>query len=385
MSDLHARDTALGATVVGVPQAGAATTKRPGTTSAFVRSTVLPPARQVPTPAAERFAPLEPLGMGGMGEVVLVDDRDIERKVAIKRLRADRASEPALQRFAEEVRIIGQLEHPNITPVHDVGVDEGGQHYFVMKYVQGETLESVIDKLRAGDEATVRRFGYDERVELFLAVLNAIAYAHANGVIHRDIKPSNIMVGPYGEVTLMDWGLARRKETPETTPAGALQGTPLYMSPEQARGDHARVDERSDIFSLCLVFYELMTLHHPLADKQSVAEIIAQLTSEGLDAKRAKKAFLDSGAPCEYGYALEYGLQFDPGHRYGSVRELIEAVQRARAGRFAVQCHITFSKRVFEETARFIDRHPRVYSVIFAGVIAGAGYGLWRLAAHLLG
>src|SRR5262249_11155374 len=161
------------------------------------------------------------------------------------------------------------------------------------------------------------------------------------------------------------WGLARRKETPETAPAGSLQGTPLYMSPEQARGDHARVDERSDIFSLCLVFYELMTLQHPLADKKSVAEIIAQLSSEGLDAKRAKVAFLDSGAPCEYGYALEHGLQLDREQRYGSVRELIEAVHRARAGRFAVQCHITFSKRMFEEMARFIDRHPRVYSAMF--------------------
>ncbi|MBK6534374.1 MAG: serine/threonine protein kinase [Deltaproteobacteria bacterium] len=129
--------------------------------------------------------------------------------MAIKRLRPEHANTSALLRFAQEVRTIGSLEHPNIVPVHDVGIDEEGKHYFVMKYVEGETLESVIEKLQAHDPATERRFPIEARAQLFLGILRAVQYAHARGIIHRDIKPANIMVGPYGEVMLMDWGLAR--------------------------------------------------------------------------------------------------------------------------------------------------------------------------------
>jgi serine/threonine protein kinase len=115
----------------------------------------------------------------------------------------------ASSRFADEVRAVGQLEHPNIVPVHDVGIDETGQHYLVMKYVQGETLESIIEHLAAGDPSYVARFPQEHRARIFLSILQALRYAHGRGIIHRDIKPANIMVGPHGEVTVMDWGLAK--------------------------------------------------------------------------------------------------------------------------------------------------------------------------------
>jgi serine/threonine-protein kinase len=157
-----------------------------------------------------RYEPIKALGEGGMGEVVLVQDQDIQRKVAVKKLKDESKSPAALLRFAEEVQVIGALEHPGIVPVHDVGIDESGQHYLVMKYVEGETLETVIEKLKAGSAEHVRRFSYEYRSKIFMKLLEAIRYAHSHAIVHRDIKPANIMVGPFGEVTIMDWGIAKR-------------------------------------------------------------------------------------------------------------------------------------------------------------------------------
>ena len=178
----------------------------------IVRSTpkVKPSERQ-------RFEELGLLGEGGMGEVVLAMDHDIARQVSLKRL-PENCDLGRVLRFAEEIRTVGQLEHPNIVPVHDVGVDSAGRYYFVMKHLRGETLESIIARLKAGDAAAHARFTMEVRIQIFLSVLNAMAYAHQQGFIHRDLKPANIMVGPYGEVTVMDWGLAKRIRGAEQTP-----------------------------------------------------------------------------------------------------------------------------------------------------------------------
>jgi serine/threonine-protein kinase len=337
----------------------------------FARTTVLPRDRPTAAPDKPRFQPLDRLGEGGLGEVVLVEDQDIERKVAIKRLRPEwRDDTASVRRFAEEVRIIGQLEHPNITPVHDVGVDEEGRHYFVMKYVEGETLKTVIERLRAGDPEYRRRFTYDVRVELFLGMLNAVAYAHARGVVHRDIKPANIMIGPFGEVTVMDWGIAKRLEEPAAearceTQDGQLLGTPMYMSPEQAGGEHATLDARSDVFSLSLVFFELMTLEHPLADKKTVPQVIAQLVSHGID-RNCKVAFVRSGAPVEYGDLVQRGLAHDRNRRFPSVKALADEVHRVRSGQFPITCHVTLGRRAASLAGAFVVRYPRLYTLLFA-------------------
>src|SRR5581483_3674404 len=175
-------------------------------------------------------------------------------------------------RFVQEVRIVGSLEHPNVVPVHDVGLDEHGRYFFVMKYVDGESLEKVIEKLQNGDPATHREWTIERRVEVFVALLRALEYAHSNGVIHRDIKTANVMVGKYGEVWLMDWGIAKRIDQAEqkytdepsdssaavqirTTRHGALIGTPAYMAPEQARSDLEKVDTRSDLYAATVMFH----------------------------------------------------------------------------------------------------------------------------------
>jgi len=171
-----------------------------------------------------RFEPVRVIGKGGLGEVTLARDHDIDRPVAIKRLIGG-SSDEQVMRFAHEVRTCGQLEHPNITPVYDVGVDDAGQHYFVMRYVEGQTLEMLIAQLASGDHDLLCEYTFERRVELFIGVLHALQYAHAKGIIHRDIKPANIMIGPYGEVMLMDWGIA--KQTGAPPPETPIRRTPI--------------------------------------------------------------------------------------------------------------------------------------------------------------
>ncbi len=372
-------------------------------TGAFLRASVLPPSGALAAPSADaaaRFRSLQPLGVGGIGEVVLVEDRDIDRRVAIKRLRPEQRSVPALARFAEEVRIIGQLEHPNITPVHDVGVDDHGQHYFVMKYVEGQTMEAIIKQLRAGDAETARRFSPEHRVEVFIGVLNAVHYAHSRGVIHRDIKPSNIMIGPFGEVTLMDWGIAKRTGGGDgvddaragsdgggdprlRTHAGAVVGTPLYMAPEQAAGDNERVDQRADIYSLSLTFLEWMTLRHPLADVARIDDVLAAQRRGAIEPRAVRQAF-EGVAPVEYGNAIARGLDPDPARRFQSVAEMLDELRRLQAGEIPVRCHITFTKRATRELVHFADRRPGLYTMLFFAVLLGVVAGLGALAVHLV-
>jgi serine/threonine-protein kinase len=348
-----------------------------------------------------RFERLKALGEGGIGEVALAHDHDISRRVAMKRLRSDRRESHHLVRFAEEVRIVGQLEHPGIVPVHDVGIDEDGQHYLVMKYVEGETLEDVIEKLRAGDPEYLARFSYTYRTQIFASILEAISYAHDKGIIHRDLKPANIMIGPHGEVTVMDWGIAkhvgdREEASPEAqslastvqdrliqTQEGALIGTPLYMSPEQAAGRNDELDARSDIFSLGLVFAEFLALWHPLEDKKTTNEVLAELIANGVNQEAIWSRATGCGVPIELFYVLKGALERDPSKRYPSAKAALDQVRRVQAGEVAIKCHVTLLKRVAYEALHWVDRHPLAYTAILGvttlSVLGGLGFGAYRL------
>jgi serine/threonine protein kinase len=268
--------------------------RRDGRTTQPTRTTVLPRltdengAHRLVLEERARFEELHVLGRGGVGEVVLAVDHDIARRVALKRLLPEAEGDGAVARFADEVRALGALDHPNIVPIHDVGVTPEGKHFYVMKYIQGETLEHVIDRLAEGDAEYHARYTFARRMEVFTAVLRAVQYAHAQGYVHRDLKPANIMVGAYGEVVVMDWGLARRlRDAPESLAAGpspsvqpgsprartldgSLLGTPAYMSPEQSRGELHLVDEVSDVYALGVIFHELLSLRHYLHAHSSV-------------------------------------------------------------------------------------------------------------------
>jgi serine/threonine-protein kinase len=347
-----------------------------------------------------RFEIVRPLGEGGIGEVWCALDNDIGRQVALKRLRADVDSPLALLRFVEEIRTIGRLEHANIVPIHDVGVDEQGRYYFVMKLVDGETLESVIARLAAGDPEYHRRYGFTQRAQLFRELLRAVAFAHARGIIHRDIKPGNVMVSSAGEVLLMDWGLAKslrsssaledsvaqRAAAGQTdrvfeTQLGAVIGTPAYMSPEQARG--APLDERSDIYSLCVLFHELLYLRHYLAGKQGLAALLTGVLEQGLPGPSKQLAECQPPVPMDLYWYLRDGLTKEREHRYPSVEAMIERLDRRSESLIPIRCHVTFIKRATGEWLRFVDRHPLLMSIVAAGTVltgvAGIGYGLWRL------
>jgi eukaryotic-like serine/threonine-protein kinase len=208
------------------------------------------------------------LARGGMGAVYLADDRTLQRRVAIKVLDAADPDGGLAERLSQEARVLARLEHPGIVPVHDAGVLPDGRVFYVMKFVEGARL----------DESLAGVHSLPERLRLFLRVCEAVSFAHSRGILHRDLKPSNIMVGAFGEVLVMDWGLAKilahggeedpGKTIPPAAPLtaqhsadtvqadttqtkdGIVMGTPGYMSPEQAQGRTSDTDARSDIFSL---------------------------------------------------------------------------------------------------------------------------------------
>jgi serine/threonine protein kinase len=156
------------------------------------------------------------------------------------------------------------------------------------------------------------------------------------------------------------------------------------MTPEQASGHHDRLDQRSDIFSLSLLFYELMTLRHPLADKKTVQEVLAALISGEVNAHSLKGAFMRAQAPCEYGDFLKRGLAQDPEQRYSSVAQMIDGMHRIRSGKCAVTCHVTFAKRLCGETQSFVTRYPRVFTLLMLGSLLLAAFGVWSLVASAL-
>ena len=367
-----------------------------GKTTSGGRTTVLPrisgdgSAIEVISETRNRYEPIKLLGSGGMGEVLLVQDQDIARKVAVKRLLPEACDPMLLARFVDEIRTVGRLEHPNIVPVHDVGVDEDGRYFFVMKYVEGETLERVIQKLAEGDANYHRMYTFERRIEIMINVLNALEYAHAHGVVHRDVKPANVMIGRYGEVVLMDWGIAKPLENKHDTARGAdatigdqnergrmfmthvgsLVGTPAYMSPEQARGDVERIDGRSDLYSAAVMLHELITLRHYLADETTVEGLlraIALKTPEFTDP--ATTCAMQNGMPTELMYVSIKGMAKDPEKRaYATAAEFVAELQRVLSGTFAVDCKITMTKRFFREAARAVDRYPRLAFYTLVGV-----------------
>jgi len=231
-------------------------------------------------PAKEKFSVETAIGRGGMGDVFLVTDQDLKRQVAMKILRSDTGlGRDQRLHFVAEAQATSQLEHPGIPPVHDIGVAADGRPYFTMKLVRGRTLREVLHDLILKRREVEREYNLHRLVTIIERIAEALQFAHERGVIHRDIKPENIMLGDYGEVHLMDWGLARvetgsaeyeqvetaRTESGLETQYGALKGTLPYMSPEQAGGQP--IDGRADLYALGCVLYEALTLH-PAFDPQ---------------------------------------------------------------------------------------------------------------------
>jgi serine/threonine protein kinase len=295
---------------------------------------------------AERYKILNVLGEGGMGIVERAEDLDIGRPVAIKRLLPEASHALGIARFVSEIRIVGSLDHPNVVPIHDVGVDADGRYFFVMKYVEGQTLADIIDRLAAGDPATTAFWSFERRAELMIAVLQALDYAHERGVIHRDIKPENIMVGSHGEVRLMDWGIARRVDQPDPGEGTGLIGTPAYMSPEQAACARARPPQR----------HLLRRRHPPRAHRPAPLPRPPLRLDVWPHRRRAERGTSTSSAsdnplPPEMRHICSRGLAKDPAHRYTSAAAMIADIRAYVDGTFHVKCMFTFTKRALREPA----------------------------------
>lgn len=258
---------------------------------------------------SERYKVVSEIARGGMGAVLEVHDSDLDRRVAMKVLLRDTrqresdsgspVSTGPVNRFIGEAQLTGNLEHPNIVPVHELGLDSQGRVYFTMKRVKGRSLRQIMDKLRQGHPATLAEFTLGKLLTILLKICDAIDFAHSRGIIHRDLKPENIMVGQFGEVLVMDWGLAKQLGEIEKTDTklaesarftldvslgaadgddtnetreGTVSGTPAYMSPEQARGLVKALSRHTDIFCLGGMLYEMLCFVPPfLAAKMTEA------------------------------------------------------------------------------------------------------------------
>ena len=294
----------------------------------------------------ERYETGAVIGSGGMGEVVLQLDRNIGRAVAKKMLHPSMHNPVSLQRFVREARVQGQLEHPAVVPVHDFGVDADGRLFFSMKRIRGLTLGQIVERLAANDRDFEARFSRHKLLSAFVQVCLAIEYAHKRGVIHRDLKPSNVMLGDFGEVYVLDWGLAKltsrgdvvevplarasdpRASSPEMTSDGDFLGTPLYMAPEQLLGRHATVDERADVFGLGAILFEILTLE-PFRRGTSLSALLSEAEAPARANRPSERA---ANVPAELDALCASALARLPSQRLGSARALADAVDRYLQG-----------------------------------------------------
>ena len=329
---------------------------------------------------------------GGVGRVLLVHDQHLGRDIALKELlpivQSDGSTIRAgdhtpvqlslslVARFLQEARITGQLEHPSIVPVYELGRRKDGTIYYTMKLVRGTTLTTSLK------QATTLK----DRLRLlpnFLDLCNAIGYAHSRGIIHRDIKPNNVMIGEFGETVVLDWGLAKIRGQEDAhadelehtlrtlqlsadakaveTADGQVLGTPVFMPPEQARGEIESITERSDVYSLGAVLYSILAGQFPYSGR-SAAEVLQQVLNQEPPAVES----IEPAAPPELVAICKRAMQRDADKRYASGKEIAEEVSRFLTGALVGAYEYSFG----EHLARFVKRHRASLSTAAACLVA---------------
>ena len=294
--------------------------------------------------ASAEYRPRRHHAHGGLGEIIIAYQKELDRPVALKRIRPDKLHDAARHRFLREAAITARLQHPGIVPIYGLGQDDDGPFY-TMPFIQGQTLQEAIDGFQGDDslggDPGRRSLKFRGLLQQFITVCNTVAYAHDRGIVHRDLKPSNIMLGPYGETLVMDWGLAKRLErdgsvseseedapSPSSSPEdltadGIVLGTPRYMSPEQAKGQPA--GPASDIFSLGLILYAILT-------GKSAFDEASLRSADSLKAVREAAVVPPRRRDPSVPQALEAiclkALSVGPEDRYPSARTLAEDVTR---------------------------------------------------------
>ena len=332
----------------------------------------------------QKYRFVRSIGRGGMKMVLQMKDLDATRDVAMAVLpEAPTRPREDLVRFIEEARITASLEHPNIVPVHEIGIDSTGAPYYTMKLLRGGTLAALIAKLAEGNEQFNAEYNTIRLLRIFLKICSGVAFAHSKGVIHLDLKPENIQVGDFGEVLIMDWGLAKVRDhlnTPETpdfnteakisgfgsgTLDGIMKGTPGYMAPEQAAGKNSARDERTDIYSLGAILYSLMTWKDPLEEKDVRNRIEATLTGKITPPSlRAPEREIPAGVEA----VIRKAMSLNPADRYQSVKELRNEVN-AFIGGYAT---LAEKASIAKKTVLFFRRHLLLTVLLAIAIFFGA-------------
>jgi WD40 repeat protein/serine/threonine protein kinase len=352
-------DPLLNASIRGIQSAASAIPREPGPTLTYPEHSAV---------ADSRFSILRPHARGGLGQISVALDGELNREVALKELRPERADDVASRaRFLLEAEVTGRLEHPGVVPVYALGWNARGQPFYAMRLVKGENLKEAIEHFHSrqaaeGGDARQWNLALRQLLNRFIAVCNVIAYAHSRGVIHRDLKPANILLGPYGETLAVDWGLAkvvgRGEQTAhagaveatlqpasgsglsETLPGTAL-GTPAYMSPEQAEGRLEQVGPLSDIYSLGATLYCLLTGKPPFGETD-VGEALRRVQQGDFPPPRAVRQTIPHGLEA---ISLK-ALALKPEERYPSARALADEIERWLADEPVSVCREPISVRL---------------------------------------
>jgi tRNA A-37 threonylcarbamoyl transferase component Bud32 len=330
-----------------------------------------------------RYQELKHLAEGGEKKIALVHDHRLDRRVAMAR--AARAKSPQDQeQFLREARLTANLGHPNIMPVYNMGLDAQGVPFFSMELVPGDSLKTIVDQLRKGDEPYRREYSLETLLNIFIKVCDAIAYAHSRNVLHLDIKPDNIRVGEFGEVLVCDWGLARVMNAPEEvegddsgmldgdilndmTLSGTMKGTPGFMAPEQTRA-YSEKTPQTDIYALGAMLYVLLT--HELPVRGDSANEVIQNTREGkvVPPRRRKP---DRHIPSGLVAVMMRALALQPENRYESVMALRQEISRYLSGYPTEAEHAG----VVTHLSLLMQRHSRIaflmmfFLLLLAGVV----------------
>ena len=366
-----------------------------------VRATSINAPESKPAPSdssaqAFHYTMIGTAGAGGMGTVHIARDTELLRRVALKQLNANAdASDSARTRFLREAQITAQLDHPNIVPVYALEVAPGGTPAYTMKFVEGRTFHALLNEARdffASGTWPDETRSLAQRLEHFLKVCDAIAYAHDKGAIHRDLKPANLMLGRHNEVYVMDWGLCRILRQPDDTPPdksmvmstpdvsgsasetqiGDVVGTPKYMSPEQAQGRNHELDARSDQCALGLILYEMVTLNPPY-EGRTAYEVLANAAS----GKRRPivHAYLRRRIPRELRAIIERATAYKPQDRYADVVALAADVRRYLRG----EAVLAQPDSVMQRAQRWIARHRQAALNAVLAIVAVAAVAIGGL------
>ena len=284
--------------------------------------------------AQERYKLLRTVGFGGMKCVLLVHDRDTGRNVAMALMPDFRERPPeAIENFIREARITAFLEHPNIVSVHDIGLDSHGAPFYTMAFLDGLPLSTLLKRVREKQEPESHYLTLDRRLRFFLRICNAVNYAHSRDICHLDIKPSNVIVGRFGDVRLIDWGIACETDEQGSVRIpgqGKLRGPPGYMAPEQisVNPEAPEAGKHSDIFSLGALLYATLSTVGPFEGKERDEQLYKTLTAAPPPLKSAAPP--GTVIPPEMDAICAKAMAKNPAERYGSVDELRQAVMNVQ-------------------------------------------------------